>query len=175
MAYLNKVMLIGNLGKDPEIRLTTTNRKRATFSLATSRRYRDSNGEMKEQTEWHNVVAWGKQADILEQLGVHKGSSMYVEGSITYRSWDDQNGQKRYITEISLDVFQLLSQREGGPRSYNPNSSYQQPNSYQNAQPSYGRAPQQGYGQQPYGNQAPDYQQPSAPAPAEDMDDDLPF
>lgn len=173
MAYLNKVMLIGNLGKDPEIRLTANNRKRATFSLATSRRYRDSNGEMKEQTEWHNIVVWGKQADIIEQLGVHKGSAMYVEGSIIYRSWDDQNGQKRYSTDIWVDTFQLLSPRDPSSRPYNPNS-YQQPSSYQNAQPSYGRAPQQGYGQQNY-NQAPDYQQPSAPAPADDMDDDLPF
>lgn len=180
MAYLNKVMLIGNLGKDPDIRLTTAgNRKRASFSLATSRRYRDSTGEMREQTEWHNIVAWGKQADIIEQLGVHKGSAMYVEGSITYRSWDDQNGQKRYMTEIVLDTFQLLSPRENGTgRPYAPSSyqqgSYQQ-GSYQNAQPSYGRAPQQGSYQQGY-NQAPDYQQPAVPSsPAEDLEDDLPF
>jgi single-strand DNA-binding protein len=110
MAYLNKVMLIGNLGKDPEIRMTATGRKKVSFSLATSRRYRDASGEQKEITDWHNVVGWGKTADIFEQLNIRKGTSLFVEGSISYRSWDDQNtGQKKYITEINLDVFQLLS------------------------------------------------------------------
>ena len=72
MAYLNKVMLIGNIGKDPEFRMSQTGgRKRVSFSLATSRRYRDNNGEQKEQTDWHNIVGWGKTADIIEQLGVH--------------------------------------------------------------------------------------------------------
>ena len=69
MAYLNKVMLIGNIGKDPEIRANPAGRKRVSFSLATSRRYRDNNGETKEQTDWHNIVGWGKIADIIEQLG----------------------------------------------------------------------------------------------------------
>lgn len=113
MAYLNKVMLIGNLGKDPEIRMTVTGRKKVSFSLATSRRYRDAAGEQKEITDWHNVVGWGKTADIFEQLNVRKGTSLFVEGSISYRSWDDQStGQKKYITEINLDVFQLLSKAD---------------------------------------------------------------
>lgn len=113
MAYLNKVMLIGNLGKDPEIRMTATGRKKVSFSLATSRRYRDAAGEQKEITDWHNIVGWGKTADIFEQLNVRKGTSLFVEGTISYRSWDDQNtGQKRYITEINLDVFQLLSKAD---------------------------------------------------------------
>ena len=96
MAYLNKVMLIGNIGKDPESMSQTGGRKRVSFSLATSRRYRDNNGEQKEQTDWHNIVGWGKIADIVEQLGVRKGMSLYVEGTLTNRSWTDQNGQKRY-------------------------------------------------------------------------------
>lgn len=113
MAYLNKVMLIGNLGKDPEIRMTATGRKKVSFSLATSKRYRDASGEQKEITDWHNVVGWGKTADIFEQLNVRKGTSLFVEGTISYRSWDDQNtGQKKYITEINLDVFQLLSKAD---------------------------------------------------------------
>ena len=113
MAYLNKVMLIGNLGKDPEIRMTATGRKKVSFSLATSKRYRDAAGEQKEITDWHNVVGWGKTADIFEQLNVRKGTSLFVEGSISYRSWDDQStGQKKYITEINLDVFQLLSKAD---------------------------------------------------------------
>src|SRR5690554_7320520 len=113
MAYLNKVMLIGNLGKDPEIRMTATGRKKVSFSLATSKRYRDAAGEQKEITDWHNVVGWGKTADIFEQLNIRKGTSLFVEGSISYRSWDDQStGQKKYITEINLDVFQLLSKAD---------------------------------------------------------------
>jgi len=98
MAYLNKVMLIGNIGKDPEIRMTTTGRKKVSFSLATSRRYRDNNGETKEITDWHNIVGWGKIADIIESLGVRKGMSLFVEGTLTYRSWDDQaTGQKNML------------------------------------------------------------------------------
>lgn len=113
MAYLNKVMLIGNLGKDPEIRVSQIGgRKSVSFSIATSRRYRDNNGEQKEDTQWHNIVGWGKVAEVFEQLGVHKGMSLYVEGRLTNRSWTDQaSGQKRYVTEVALDTFQLLTPR----------------------------------------------------------------
>ena len=112
MPYLNKVQLIGNLGKDPEIRVNTTSGKKVvSFSLATSRRYRDNNGEQKEETNWHNVVGFGKIADIFEQLGVSKGTTLYVEGRLTNRSWTDQKGQKRYVTEVALDTFQILTPR----------------------------------------------------------------
>lgn len=113
MAYLNKVMLIGNIGKDPEIRVSQIGgRKSVSFSLATSRRYRDNNGEQKEDTQWHNVVGWGKIADIVEQLGIRKGTSLYVEGSLTNRSWTDKtSGQKRYTTEVALDTLQILTPR----------------------------------------------------------------
>lgn len=114
MPYLNKAMLIGNIGKDPEIKVTQGGRKRATFSLATSRKFKDANGETREQTDWHSVVAWGKSADIIERLGLRKGTTLYVEGAIACRSWDDQNGQKRYATDISLDTFQILTPRNGG-------------------------------------------------------------
>ena len=115
MAYLNKVMLIGNIGKDPQTAMTNTGKKCVRFSLATSRRYKDNNGEQKEQTDWHNIVGWGKSADIFEQLGIHKGMTLYVEGSLTNRSWTDQaTGQKRYSTEVNLDTFQLLTPRGNG-------------------------------------------------------------
>ena len=130
MAYLNKAMLIGNIGKDPEIRANPAGRKRVSFSLATSRRYRDNNGEQKEQTDWHNIVGWGKIADIFEQLGVQKGMSLYVEGTLTNRSWTDQTtGQKRYATEVNMETFQLLTPRGQGGNSYGNNNS-QQRNAY---------------------------------------------
>ena len=134
MAYLNKVMLIGNIGKDPEIRMSqTSGRKCATFSLATSKRYRDNNGEQKEQTTWHNIVAWGKLADTVEQLRLSKGTALYVEGEITNRSWTDQSGAKRYVTEINIYTFQILTQR-------NQSADYSQGNNpyAQQSQPQHG-------------------------------------
>ena len=132
MAYLNKVMLIGNIGKEPEIRVSQIGgRKHVSFSLATSRRYRDNNGEQKEDTQWHNIVGWGKIADIVEQLGIHKGTSLYVEGRLTNRSWTDQaSGQKRYVTEVALDTFQILTPR--GTQNGNGYGQAQQRNSFQN-------------------------------------------
>lgn len=115
MPYLNKAMLIGNIGNDPEIKVTQGGRKRATFSLATSRKFKDANGETREQTDWHSVVACGKSADIIERLGLRKGTTLYVEGAIVYRSWDDrETGQRRYATEISMDTFQILTPRGNG-------------------------------------------------------------
>ena len=131
MAYLNKVMIIGNLGKDPEIRVSQIGgRKSVSFSLATSRRYRDNNGEQKEDTQWHNIVGWGKIADIVEQLGVSKGTTLYVEGRLSNRSWTDQNGQKRYTTEVALDTFQLLTQRGNGQNNGNGYGQGQQRQAY---------------------------------------------
>ena len=108
-------MLIGNIGKDPEIRVNqTTGRKVVTFSLATSRRYRDNNGEQKEQTDWHNIVGYGKVADVFEQLQVKKGTTLYVEGAIQNRSWINQaTQQKQYTTEVIIENFQLLTPRNG--------------------------------------------------------------
>lgn len=135
MAFLNKVMLIGNLGKDPKIRVSQIGgRKSVSFSLATSRRYRDANGEQKEQTDWHNIVGWGKVADIIEQLGIRKGTTLYVEGTITNRSWTDQTtGQKQYTTEINMDTFQLLTprQQQSNGNGYGAQGQ-QQRNSFQN-------------------------------------------
>ena len=134
MAFLNKVMLIGNLGKDPEIRVSQIGgRKSVSFSLATSRRYRDNNGEQKEDTQWHNIVGWGKIADVVEQLQIRKGTSLYVEGRLTNRSWTDQaSGQKRYVTEVALDTFQILTPRGNGQANGNGYGQGQQRPAYQN-------------------------------------------
>ena len=114
MASLNKVMLIGNLGRDPEIRVTPQGQKVATFSIATTERYTHKSGEKKENTEWHNIVAWRKLAEIVESY-VKKGSTVYIEGKLTTRTWDDaQTGQKRYKTEIVCSNFQMLG---GGSNS----------------------------------------------------------
>ena len=129
MAYLNKVMLIGNIGKDPEIRVNqTSGRKVVTFSLATSRRYRDNNGEQKELTDWHNIVGYGKVADVFEQLQVKKGTTLYVEGAIQNRSWINQTTQqKQYTTEVIIENFQLLT-----PRGQGNGAQQQQRQAYQN-------------------------------------------
>lgn len=135
MAYLNKVMLIGNIGKDPEIRVSpSSGSKQVSFSIATSRRYRDANGEQKEDTQWHNIVGWGKVAEVFEQLGIRKGTSLYVEGRLTNRSWTDQaSGQKRYVTEVALDTFQILTPRNNGTQGngYGQQAQQQRP-AYQN-------------------------------------------
>jgi len=96
---LNKVLLIGNVGRDPEIRHLEGGASVASFSLATTERFKDRSGETREITEWHNIVAWRQLADLAGRF-IKKGSQIYVEGRIRSRSWDDASGQKRYITEI---------------------------------------------------------------------------
>jgi single-strand DNA-binding protein len=111
---LNKAILIGNLGADPEVRSTPNGGRVATLSLATSRRWRNQAGEMQEKTEWHRVVLWNNRgsnlADIAERY-CKKGDKVYVEGGIEYRSWQDREGQTRYTTEISARELILLSGR----------------------------------------------------------------
>ena len=110
MAYMNKVMLIGNVGRDPEIRTTTTGTKKVSFSLATSQKYKDAAGEYKEKTQWHNIVCWGKLGDLVEKM-VFKGSSLFIEGELSYRKWEDLNGVQKTITEINGNNFQILGAR----------------------------------------------------------------
>lgn len=125
MAYLNKVFLMGNLGKDPEIRTFQSGSKCATFSLATSKRYRDQNGEQKEQTQWHTVRVMGRSADTIGQLGIRKGTQMMVEGELTYRSWDDPStGLKRYATEVVAFTFQLLGPRPQAGNAAGASTAY---------------------------------------------------
>lgn len=117
---LNKVMLIGNVGSDPEVRYLENNPqnpgnnvKVATVRLATTERYRDRNGEQRENTEWHTVVLWRNNADVAEKY-VHKGSQIYIEGKLRTRQWTDQTGNKRYTTEVVADTLQLLGKRPEG-------------------------------------------------------------
>ena len=111
---VNKVFLIGNLGRDPEVRSTPSGQPVASFSVATSRRWKDRDGNRQEQTEWHNVVCWGKQAEVAGQY-LAKGKQVFVEGRLQTRSWDDKNsGEKRYKTEVICENFQMLGSRQGG-------------------------------------------------------------
>ena len=116
MASLNKCMLIGHIGNEPEIRTINNNEKVASFRLATTERYTDRNGEVKESTEWHQIVAWGKLADIVEKF-VKKGSQLYVEGKITTRKWTDKDGNDRYTTEIRAEGLQILGKKESAQAS----------------------------------------------------------
>ena len=151
---INKVILVGNVGQDPEVRYTgdaSNGAKVATLRLATTERYRDRNGNLQEHTEWHSVVVWRNTADVVEKY-VRKGTQLYIEGRLRTRSWDDQNGNKRYVTEILADTLQLLGRKQDGQGA--PQQSYAP------AQPSY--AP---------------VQQPAAPQNIADNgpEDDLPF
>ena len=182
---LNKVMLIGNVGNDPEIRYLDSNpqspqgnAKVASFRLATTERYRDRNGETRENTEWHNIVAWRSNADLVEKF-VHKGSQIYIEGKLRTRQWTDQTGNKRFTTEVNADNIQLLGKRPDGPQPGQPApSGYpgQAPQAFQGqAAPSGYSGP--GYSSQPAPQPAyPPQPAPSAqPAPDAGPDDDLPF
>ena len=121
---VNKVILLGNVGKDPEIRSTPSGTMVATFSIATSDRTKDAQGNWQDRTEWHNLVAFQRTAEIIRDY-VKKGSKLYVEGRIQTRSWDDkETGAKRYRTEIIVNDLSLLSGRdEGSSGGYNRASS----------------------------------------------------
>lgn len=108
MAYINDAILVGNLGKSPEIRVTNSGKKCARFSLATSKRYRDANGEQKELTYWHNCTVWGKLADTLDSLCLAGGTCVLVRGEITYSSYE-KNGNRVTRTEINVANLQILS------------------------------------------------------------------
>src|SRR5215208_4849050 len=104
---VNKVILVGHLGKDPEVRFTNSGSAVANFSVATSEQWNDRDGKKQERTEWHNIVVWGKQAESCGQY-LAKGRQVYVEGSIRSRSYDDKNGVKRYVSEIFAQRIQFL-------------------------------------------------------------------
>lgn len=120
---LNKVMLIGNVGQEPIVRYLDTGVCVATFSLATTERgYTMQNGtQVPDRTEWHNIVVWRKQAEVVEKY-VHKGDKLYVEGKIQSRSYDDKQGVRRYVVEIMAENIELLSprQQQGAPASTTP-------------------------------------------------------
>ena len=114
MASLNKVMIIGNLGADPEMRYTANGSAVTTFNVATNRQYTTREGEQRDETEWFRVVAWNRLAEICSQY-LSKGRQVFVEGRMQTRSWEGQDGQKRYTTELIAQEVQFLgSQRDGG-------------------------------------------------------------
>ena len=104
----NKVQLIGNLGNDPEIITLESGKKLAKFSLATNESYKDADGQKQTKTDWHNLVAWNKTADIIEKY-VTKGKEIAIEGKLTNRSWDDKEGNKRYTTEVIVSEVVMFS------------------------------------------------------------------
>ena len=190
---LNKVMLIGNVGRDPNVRYLEGNnpgaqgRKVATITLATTERFRDRNGETRENTEWHNIVAWGQPADVCERF-VHKGTQLYIEGRLRTRKYTDSQGVEKYTTEINVDTLQLLGRRDDNYQGDQQQGGYQQGGGYQGGgyQRQGGYQSQGGYQQNSYQRPAPPVQpvqppvQPAQPAPAvpeveENPNDDLPF
>lgn len=143
---VNKVILVGRLGKDPEVRHLENNNVVANFSLATSEVYRDKQGNKVEQTEWHNVVVWRRLAEIAEKF-LRKGSMIYLEGKIKTRSWDDKEGNKRYTTEIVADNFQMLDKAPergdaGMDNSEGANTSAAQPQTVSDSSPSDSNDPE---------------------------------
>lgn len=110
MSDINKVILVGRLGKDPDIRTLENGVKKASFSLATSEIYKDKDGNRIESTEWHNIICWRKLAEIAEKY-LNKGKLIYLEGKLRTRSWED-NGQKRYATEIEANTFTMLGSKK---------------------------------------------------------------
>ena len=145
---MNKVMLIGNLGKDPEIRYTQAGSAVANFSLATTDRWTDKQGNRQEKTEWHDIVAFDRLADLAQNY-LKKGKSIYVEGRLQTRSWEDQQGQKRYRTEVVANVIQFLDSKtsdgnSGGSRGGQARSANQQNPGTQGATGESGRDDQGG-------------------------------
>ncbi|WP_419659945.1 Ssb: single-stranded DNA-binding protein, helix-destabilizing [Desulfosarcina variabilis str. Montpellier] len=159
---INKVILVGNLGQDPEIRYTADGRPIANFSIATSETWRDKNsGERREKTEWHRVVVFGKLAEICGEY-LSKGRQVYIEGKLQTRKWQGQDGQDRYTTEVVVDIrgtMQMLGTRDNGPAR--PSGSY----AGNNAAATGGGGGGGGYQDQGY---------PPPPYP-NDQEDDIPF
>ena len=116
MASVNKVILIGNLGRDPELRYTKDGKAVANFTVATNDRWRDREGNSQERTEWHRIVVWDKQAESCAQY-LQKGRSVYIEGRLQTREWEDKEGQKRQTTEIVAQQVTFLGSRDAGARS----------------------------------------------------------
>ena len=181
---LNKVMLIGNVGNDPEIRYLDSNpqspqgnTKVASFRLATTERYRDRNGETRENTEWHSIVAWRSNADLVEKF-VHRGSQIFIEGKLRTRQWTDQTGNKRFTTEVQADNIQLLGKRPDAPQGGQPGQGqggYSGQGFQTQGQGGYAPAGSAPMGPAPQPT-TPVYPAPgAAPTPSDAPNDDLPF
>ncbi len=142
---VNKAILIGRLGKDPDLRYTPGGKAVASFSLATSEPWSGLDGQKKESSSWHQIVAWGRQAEVLKEY-MHKGSQIYIEGRISNRSYDDKEGNKKYISEVVVQNFQFLDSKSSSSGTYADNEQ-----------------------------QAPAGTPPAPPASPGSDDDDLPF
>ena len=154
MASVNKVILVGNLGRDPETRYTTSGDAVTNIRLATTDTWKDKSGEKQERTEWHNIVFYGRQAEIAGEY-LKKGRQIYVEGRLQTRKWQDKEGQDRYTTEIIADRMQMLGSREGGSASVAAESSERPPAGEPRPSAKGGGAP--------------------AKKNVDDLDDDIPF
>lgn len=168
---VNKVILIGNLGQDPELRYTGSGTAVCNMRLATNESYKDSNGELVEKTEWHNVVAWARLAEICGEY-LKKGSQVYFEGSLQTRQWEDKEGQTRYTTEVKAREMMMLSDRGsgGGGGGYDASDEFNQDKGYGQNQSRGGGRPQQ--------QRQPQRQPQQQPADGYDTfgpEDDLPF
>lgn len=165
MRGLNKVTLIGHLGKDPEVAYVSENIARARFSLATSESYKDKDGNRVDQTEWHDITLWRKQAEIAEKY-LKKGSLIYLEGRLRSRSWEDEQGNKKYATGVEGLTFIMLDKKDDGGGNYGGGNtgSYSQPQQQYNSQPQQQSSP----AQQPQAQDA-------GGGSNEDYNDDLPF
>ena len=108
---INKAILVGNLGKDPEVKQTGTGRTMVTFTLATSNKFKDKQGVQQERTDWHNIVAWGKTGELMQSM-LKKGSEVLIKGKVTSRKYEDKDGQTRYLTEIVANEFLSFSKKE---------------------------------------------------------------
>ncbi|RLB69170.1 MAG: single-stranded DNA-binding protein [Deltaproteobacteria bacterium] len=174
---VNKVILVGNLGKDPELRYTPSGTAVATFSLATSETFKDREGNKQTKTEWHNIVVWRQLAEICGKY-LHKGKQIYIEGKIQNRSYDDRDGNKRYISEVVMNEMQMLGSRDdnqqggGGGYAGGQNQTYNQggQNSNQN-QPTQNQPAQN----QPAQNSGGQQQGGSFEEPVFNPDDEIPF
>lgn len=147
---INKVILVGNLGQDPELRYTGSGTAVCNMRLATNESYKDAEGNMVDKTEWHSIVAWSRLAEICDQY-LKKGSQVYFEGSLQTRSYDDKDGNTRYVTEIKAREMMMLSGRDGGGDFSGGGGGQSRPQS------------------------APAAQRQAAPANSFEPDDDLPF
>lgn len=175
---INKVILIGNLGQDPEVRYTQNNTAIANLSVATSETWKDKQtGEPREQTEWHRCVAYRRLAEIAGEY-LKKGSKVYIEGRLQTRKWQGQDGQDRYTTEIVVNEMQMLDGRPGGQGGGYQGQSQGQ-GGYQQGQPAQRPNPasqqQGGFNQGQQAQKRPAQQEPEPFMPDQDFDDDIPF
>ena len=180
MGNLNKVLLIGHLGQDPEKRVTSGGHSVITVNLATTERFNDKEGTRQERTEWHRLVFWNQKADTIEQY-CKKGSQLYIEGSLQTNEWADKDGNKRYTTEVQVRNFQFLDRPTGGQGNYANSQAGSQSGQMTGQSPVQNFQQQAPVGQNGPGAQtSPQFQEPpSAPkiTPGKDdfIEDDIPF